>query len=84
MQSPFYDQNSNYSVPYTVYSTGISYRRDVISDEALRSVENPRDLLWDPKYAGRVGVYDSSRDTIAFVLQELGIEDVNTEDPVDL
>ena len=84
MQSPFYDQNSNYSVPYTTYSTGISYRRDVISDEEIRSVANPRDLFWDPKYTGRVGVYDSSRDTIGFVLQELGIEDINTEDPADL
>jgi spermidine/putrescine transport system substrate-binding protein len=84
MQSPFYDQNSNYSVPYVTYSTGMSYRRDVISDEEVRSVENPRDLLWDPRFVGRVGVYDSSRDTIAFVLQELGINDINTEDPADL
>jgi spermidine/putrescine transport system substrate-binding protein len=84
MQSPFYDQNSNYSVPYVVYTTGMSYRRDVISDEELRSVDNPRTLLWDPQYEGRVGVYDSSRDTIAFVMQAIGVDDINTEDPAVL
>ncbi len=83
-QSPFYDQNAQYSVPYTVYTTGISYRRDVITDDEIYGNENPRAMLWDPKYTGKVGVYDSERDTIAFVLQKLGIDDVNTEDPDEL
>jgi spermidine/putrescine transport system substrate-binding protein len=84
MQSPFYDVGSNYSVPYVVYSTGISYRRDVISDEEIHGAENPRALLWDPRFDGRNGVYDSERDTIAFALQYLGIDDINTEDDADL
>jgi spermidine/putrescine transport system substrate-binding protein len=71
-------------VPYVTYTTGISYRRDVISDEEIHNADNPRALLWDPKYDGKVGVYDSSRDTIAFALQYLGIDDINTEDDADL
>jgi spermidine/putrescine transport system substrate-binding protein len=78
-RNPFYDQGWQYSVPYTVYTTGISYRRDRITDDEIHSAANPRSLLWDPKYSGKVGVYDSERDTIAFALQEQGINDVNTE-----
>lgn len=84
MQSPFYDVGSQYSVPYVVYSTGISYRRDLISDEDIHNADNPRAMLWDPQYDGKVGVYDSSRDTIAFALQYLGIDDINTEDDAEL
>jgi spermidine/putrescine transport system substrate-binding protein len=79
--NPFYDQGSQYSVPYVVYTTGIAYRRDVIDDDTIYGAENPRAMLWDPQYSGKVGVYDSERDTIAFALQKLGINDVNTEDP---
>jgi spermidine/putrescine transport system substrate-binding protein len=84
LQSPFYDQGSQYSVPYVVYTTGIAYRRDTITDEEIRGNPNPRDMLWDPKYKDKVGVYDSERDTIAFALQRLGIDDVNTEDPANI
>jgi spermidine/putrescine transport system substrate-binding protein len=83
-QSPFYDQGAQYSVPYTVYTTGIAYRRDAISDPEIHNNPNPRAMLWDPQYSGKVGVYDSERDTIAFALQKLGIEDVNTEKPADI
>ena len=32
-QDPFYDQGWRYTVPYATYTTGVAYRRDVISDE---------------------------------------------------
>jgi spermidine/putrescine transport system substrate-binding protein len=83
-RSPFYDQNAQYSVPYTVYTTGIAYRRDSIKDDVIRSNPNPRAMLWDPQYSGKVGVYNSERDTIAFALQKLGINDLNTENPDDI
>jgi spermidine/putrescine transport system substrate-binding protein len=83
-QNPFYDQGWQYSVPYVVYTTGISYRRDHISDDEIRSNPNPRAMLWDPKYSGKVGVYDSYRDTIGFALQKEGINDINTEDPAEI
>jgi spermidine/putrescine transport system substrate-binding protein len=82
--NPFYDQGWQYSVPYVVYSTGVAYRRDEITDEQIDANPNPRALLWDPAYQGRVGVYDSYRDTIAFALQKEGINNVNTEDPAEI
>jgi spermidine/putrescine transport system substrate-binding protein len=84
LQDPFYDQGSQYSVPYTVYTTGIAYRRDSIDDATIHDNPNPRAMLWDPQYTGQVGVYDSYRDTIAFALQKLGINDVNSEDEADI
>ena len=80
-QNPFYDQGWRYSVPYTVYTTGIAYRRETISDDQIFGASNPRALLWDPQYSGKVGVYDSYRDTIAFAIEKLGSNDINTEDP---
>jgi spermidine/putrescine transport system substrate-binding protein len=82
--NPFYDQGWQYSVPYTVYTTGMSYRRDVIPDDLIYGMSNPWEILWDPQYSGKVGVYDSYRDTIAMALLKNGITDVNTERPEDI
>ena len=83
-KNPFYDQGWRYSVPYVVYTTGIAYRRDTIPDDTIYGADNPRSMLWNPQYSGKVGVYDSYRDTIAFALQEQGINDINTEDPAEI
>lgn len=83
-QSPYYDQEWRYTVPYVVYTTGIAYRRDVISDEEIFGMENPWDILWDPRFANRVGVYDSYRDTIQTALLRNGITDINTGNEQDL
>ena len=82
--SPYYDGESRYSVPYVVYSTGIGYRRDAIPDATFADLANPYDILWDPTHAGRVGVYDSYRDTMGEVLLRRGITDVNTGRAEDL
>ena len=84
LQSPYYDVESRYSVPYVVYTTGIAYRRDVIADDQIYGMTNPYDILWDPAYRGRVGVYDSYRDTMAEVLLRNGITDVNTDRQADI
>jgi spermidine/putrescine transport system substrate-binding protein len=79
-QDPFYDQQWRYTVPYTIYTTGIAYRRDHISDEKVRSYANPYEILWDPEYSGKVTVYDDFRETLGMALLKNGIEDVNTAD----
>jgi spermidine/putrescine transport system substrate-binding protein len=84
LQSPYYDVESRYSVPYAVYTTGIAYRRDVVSDDQIYGMSNPYDILWDPTYRGRVGVYDSYRDTMAEVLLRNGITNVNTDRQADI
>ena len=79
-QDPFYDRSWRYSVPYTIYTTGIAYRRDHISDEEIRSYANPYDILWDPAYQGKVTLYDDFRETLGMALLRNGVNDVNTDD----
>jgi spermidine/putrescine transport system substrate-binding protein len=83
-QDPFYDEKWRYTVPYTIYTTGIAYRRDHISDATVRSYDNPYDILWDPKYAGKVTLYDDYRETIGMALLRNGITDVNTANGADI
>ena len=78
-QNPFYDQGWHYTVPYVIWTTGIAYRRDHIDDAEV--AEKGYDILWDPKYRGRAGFYDSYRDAISMALLRRGITDVNTGDP---
>jgi spermidine/putrescine transport system substrate-binding protein len=79
-QNPFYDRKWRYTVPYTIYTTGIAYRRDHIPDEKIRSYSNPYDILWDSEYRGKVTVYDDVRETLGLALLRRGVDDVNTAD----
>jgi spermidine/putrescine transport system substrate-binding protein len=83
-QNPYYDQGWRYSVPYTIYTTGIGYRRDHIPDDVIHGMDNPWSILWDPQYTDKVGVYPSYRDTMAVVLMKNGITDLNTSKASDL
>jgi spermidine/putrescine transport system substrate-binding protein len=76
---PFYDLRANYSVPYTIYTTGIAYRRDRIDD--ADAVAQAYDLLWNPEYTGEIAYYDSYRDAIGMALIRNGVTDTNTNDP---
>jgi len=83
-QNPYYDQGWRYSVPYTIYTTGIGYRRDQIPDDVIHGMDNPWSILWDPTYKGKVGVYPSYRDVMAIALMKNGITDLNTGKDADL
>ena len=45
LQSPFYDVHSRYSVPYTVYTTGIAWRKDKVKTPPT-SFKNGYDAFW--------------------------------------
>jgi spermidine/putrescine transport system substrate-binding protein len=79
LQSPYYDVGSKYSVPYTVYTTGLDYRRDIIDDAAI--AETGWDTIWDPANSGYVGIIDDPRDALTLGMYQLGITDTNTDDP---
>jgi spermidine/putrescine transport system substrate-binding protein len=83
-QNPFYDQEWRYTVPYVQWITGLAYRRDIIPDDSVRAMENPWTLLWDPKYKGKVGIYDEYRESICLALMKNGITDLNTTKQSDL
>jgi spermidine/putrescine transport system substrate-binding protein len=77
--NPYYDQEWRYTVPYIVYTTGIAWRTDIVSDD-IGAMENPWEAFWTPEYAGKLTVLDDYRETIVSALLRRGITDVNTSD----
>ena len=79
LQSPWYDVGSQYTVPYTVFSTGIGWRNDFLPDYDPSKLANPYESFWQMgDISGRVGMLDDQREGLAFGLLRNGITDVNT------
>jgi spermidine/putrescine transport system substrate-binding protein len=79
--SPFYDVGSRYTVPYTMYATGILWRTDQVTED-IASMPQPWDIFWQSQaYKGKVWLLTEDRETIAMALLRKGITDINTEDP---
>ncbi len=76
-QNPFYDQGWQYTVPYVVYTTGIAWRTDHVSED-ISARPNPYDVFWDPQYKSKTEVLDDYRETMSMVLLRNHIYDVNT------
>jgi spermidine/putrescine transport system substrate-binding protein len=82
-QDPFYDKGARYTAPYTVYTTGIGFRNDIVTDD-IAAMDNPYDILWDEAYAADgVHLLNGARDTLSAALLRMNA-DVNTDDPVVL
>jgi spermidine/putrescine transport system substrate-binding protein len=77
---PFYDSGQRYTVPYTVYSSGVGWRADLVPSKLAVGNGNPTRVFWDPAFSGRVGVYDLYREAMGLALQRNG-SGPNTSDP---
>jgi spermidine/putrescine transport system substrate-binding protein len=77
--NPFYDQGWRYTVPYTIYTTGISWRKDLVPENPY-AMRNPWAMLWQPKYKGKVAILDDYREGISLGLMKNGIYNLNTTD----
>ncbi len=82
-QDPWYDQGWEYSVPYTIYTTGIGWRTDMI-DQDIAALDNPYDVFWDSQYSGKLAVIDDFHTTMGLVLLRNGIDNLNTTNPDDI
>jgi spermidine/putrescine transport system substrate-binding protein len=67
MQDPYYDQGSQYTVPYTIYHTGMAWRTDIVPMEVedVSAMSNPYEIYWNADYAGKVGIYDVYREALS-------------------
>lgn len=74
-----YDPQNKYSVPYTWGTVGIIYNSKHVDEEDVTGW----DLLWNEKYAGKILMFDNSRDAFGIAQYKLGI-DVNTTDKAEL
>jgi spermidine/putrescine transport system substrate-binding protein len=81
LHSPCYDVGSRYTIPYTVYTTGIGWRNDRIDFDPSK-LDQPWDAFWKAtKYQGRVGILDDNREALGMAMMRRGITNLNAEDP---
>jgi spermidine/putrescine transport system substrate-binding protein len=82
---PYYDVGWRYTVPYTIYTWGVAYRRDRLGSTPAAADDSAAqqgwNALWNHDYAGAISLYDSYGDTIAVAILRSGSLDVNTDDP---
>lgn len=80
LQSPWYDVGSRYTVPYTIFSTGIAWRNDLLKGYDPNEFANPYESFWQLEgISGRVAMLDDQREGLAMGLLRNGITDVNTD-----
>jgi spermidine/putrescine transport system substrate-binding protein len=81
--NPWYDQGWQYTVPYTIYTTGMGWRTDQVPAD-IGKLSNPYASLWDPAYKNKTAIIDDFHTAMAMVLLKQGITDVNTSSAADL
>ena len=72
-RDPFYDQGWQYTTPYSIYTTGMAWRKDKVN------LAPSWNMPWQgAPYAGKVAVLDDYRETISLALLRAGNLDLNT------
>ena len=74
-----YDPEDKYSVPYNWGTVGIIYNSKYVDEADVTGWE----LLWNEKYAGKILMFDNSRDAFGIAEYLLGYS-VNTTDSAEL
>ena len=74
-----YDPDNAYSVPYTWGTVGIIYNTKFVDEADVTGWE----LLWNEKYAGKILMFDNSRDAFGITQFLEGIS-INTTDTKEL
>ena len=83
LQSPFYDQESRYSVPWAIWNTGIMWRNDEI-DTDIAALDNPYEIFWNGAPKNKTALLNNSRDSLGMAMFRRGLTDVNTGDPATI
>ena len=74
-----FDPENKFSVPYTWGTVGIIYNSKYVKEEDVTGWE----LLWNPSYAGKILMFDNSRDAFGIAQYMLGYS-VNSTDSAEL
>ena len=78
-KNPDYDPDGKHSVPYTWGTVGIIYNEKYVDPADVTGWE----VLWNEKYAGKILMFDNSRDAFGIAQYMLGYS-VNTTDKAEL
>lgn len=66
-RSPAYDKKNEYSVPYTWGVVGIFYNKKYVKEKV-----DSWKILWNPKYSGKILMFDNPRDSFGIAQKILG------------
>jgi spermidine/putrescine transport system substrate-binding protein len=80
---PFYDGKWQYTVPYTIYTTGMAWRKDKVPENPY-TMANPWAMPWQAKYKGKVAILDDYRESVSLGLMKNGVFDLNTTNPAQI
>ena len=80
-KNPEYDKQNEYSVPYMWGSVGVIYNTKYVDEADV--ADKSWNLLWNEKYAGKILMFDNSRDAFAIACKKLGYS-MNTTDKDEL
>jgi spermidine/putrescine transport system substrate-binding protein len=67
LQNPPYDPGRKYSVPWQWGTTGFAYNSKKVAGKV-----DSWNLLWDPRYSGKITILDDMRSAISVALKKLG------------
>jgi spermidine/putrescine transport system substrate-binding protein len=67
LQDPPYDPGRKYSVPWQWGTTGFAYNSKKVTGKV-----DSWNLLWDPRYSGKITILDDMRSAISVALKKLG------------
>jgi spermidine/putrescine transport system substrate-binding protein len=77
-QNPYYDRGWQYTVPYTIYTTGIAWRKDLVHENPYAMKNAWREMFFQPKYKGKIAILDDYREGISLGLMMNDIYNLNT------
>ena len=78
---PYYDSHWLYTVPYTIYTTGIAWRKDLVDVDPYALVDG-WGFPWVARRSGKTAILDDYREAITLALLYNGVTDVSTTDPL--
>ncbi len=77
---PFYDQNWQYTAPYTIYTTGIGWRRDLVDLDPYATASG-WGMLWQARLEGKAAILNDYREAISLGLLRNNETNLATADP---
>ncbi len=77
-QNPYYDRGWQYTVPYTIYTTGIAWRKDLVHENPYAMKNAWREMFFQPKYKGKIAILDDYREGVSLGLMMNDIYNLNT------
>ncbi|HEY3726087.1 MAG TPA: spermidine/putrescine ABC transporter substrate-binding protein [Solirubrobacteraceae bacterium] len=78
-RNPFYDQGWQYTTPYSIYTSGMAWRKDKVN------LSPSWNMPWQgARYKGKVAVLDDYRETISLALMRAGNFNLNTTSPTQI